>query len=171
MGERLLASRLIPDRAEVSSAGVGALVGQPMDADAAAMLEKLGGSAADFQARRLNSEMAGSADLILAATRDIREQVLRVAPATLRRTFTVVEFAKLMMLVSAADPKGLVQSAATHRAEVASEDLDIVDPYQRSAALHRVAATHMAEAVEVIADRFVEFGLATPRSQPGGRHL
>jgi protein-tyrosine phosphatase len=168
MGERLLAQRLVPGRAEVSSAGVGALVGHPMDADAAAFLADFGGTAEGFLARRMTPEMAIEADLVLTATKDIRERVLRVAPATLRRTFTAVEFAKLMELVSAADAKGLVQAAATHRAEVSSEDLDIVDPYRRSKALHRVAATHMAEAVDVIADRFAEFGLAHPRS--GGSH-
>ncbi|HMU37273.1 MAG TPA: hypothetical protein PKA04_10610, partial [Marmoricola sp.] len=161
MGERLLAPRLVPGRAEVASAGVGALVGHGMDADAAAMLETLGGSAADFRARRLTSQMALDADLVLTATKDIRERVSALAPATLRRTFTAVEFAKLMELVSASDPAGLVQAAAAHRAEVSGQDLDIVDPYQRSHALHRLAATHMAEAVDVIAHRLTEFGLAT----------
>lgn len=168
MGERLLADRLVAGRAEVSSAGVGALVGHPMDSDAAAILSDFGGSAEGFQARRLTPEMAIDADLVLTATKDIRERVLRVAPATLRRTFTAVEFAKLMELVSASDPWALVQAAATHRAEVSSEDLDIVDPYRRSKALHRVAATHMAEAVDVIADRLAEFGLSSVRE--GGSH-
>lgn len=164
MGERLLAARLLPEHATVNSAGVGALVGHPMDSSAAAFLESLGGSAEGFQAQRLTTDMALEADLILTATREIRERVLRVAPAALRRTFTAVEFAKLMELVSAADPKALVQAAAAHRAEVSSEDLDIVDPYRRSQALHRIAATHMAEAVDVIADRLVDFGLARPKT-------
>jgi len=98
-----------------------------MDASAAEFLESMGGSAQGFAARRLTSDMALEADLILTATKDIRERVLQMAPATLRRTFTSAR------CVAAACTKDFAS-----------------------------AATHMGEAVDSIADRLSEFGLATP---------
>lgn len=152
LGERLLASRLPQERFAVSSAGVGALVGSPMDPQAAAQLESYGGSADGFVARALTREMVQESDLVLAATRAIRSRVLEDAPAALRRTFTVRELATLLDVIEPDDdPVVLVRTAAEERSRAALDDYDVPDPYGRGDEAHAVAAEAMATAVERIA--------------------
>ena len=67
-----------------------------MDASAAAELTRLGGDPSGFVARQLTASMANDADLVLTATRDIRGQVVAVAPTALKRTFTLRELAALL---------------------------------------------------------------------------
>ncbi len=74
------------DGVEVSSAGVRAVIGSPMDSHAAAELERIGGSASFFEARQLTPAMLQEADLVLTATRALRSRVLEDDPAALRRT-------------------------------------------------------------------------------------
>lgn len=73
-GERLPAARLPAARlpaggSEVSSAGVGAVVGSPMTPEAAVHLEAYGGSADGFEARQLVPAMVTDSDLVLTATK------------------------------------------------------------------------------------------------------
>ena len=151
LGERLLAAMLPPDEYDVSSAGVGALAGSPMDPDAAVHLEKYGASAEGFVARQLTPRMVEESDLVLTATKAIRSRVLEDAPAALRRTFTVLEFAALLDVVAAnRDPVALVRAAAEERSRAALEEYDINDPFRRGSEAHAAAAEQMAAAVERI---------------------
>ncbi|MGN6780516.1 MAG: hypothetical protein ACTHJH_03345 [Marmoricola sp.] len=156
-GERLLRRRLPADRFVVESAGVNGLEGQPMAARAAAELEALGIDTGGFVARRLTDPMVRAADLVLAATGDIRSRLLADTPSALRRSFTVREFAALLDAVEPADGneatalRDLVARAAAARSRVRLEDPDIPDPYRRSAEAYAVAARLMAEAVDRIA--------------------
>jgi low molecular weight protein-tyrosine phosphatase len=152
LGERLLAARLPADRFEVSSAGVGALVGAAMDPEAAAHLEAYGASADGFVARQLIPSMVKESNLVLTATKAIRSRVLEEAPAALRRTFTVLEFvARLEVVASDGDPVALVRAAAGERSRAALEEYDISDPFRRGSEAHAAAAEQMAAAVERIA--------------------
>lgn len=152
LGERLLAARLPRQGFEVSSAGVGALVGAPIDPGAAAHLESYGGSADGFTARALVPAMVTSSDLVLTATKAIRSRVLEDSPAALRRTFTVLELAALLDVVPAdTEPRVLVRAAADARSQAALDDYDIPDPYGRGDDAHALAAKVMADAVERIA--------------------
>ena len=152
LGERLLAARLPVERFEVSSAGVGALVGAAMDPEAAGHLEAYGASADGFVARQLSTSMVQDSDLVLTATKAIRSRVLEDAPAALRRTFTVLEFAALLDVVTNdGDPVALVRAAADERSRAALEDYDISDPFRRGSEAHAAAAEQMAAAVERIA--------------------
>jgi protein-tyrosine phosphatase len=152
LGERLLARRLPTDRFEVASAGVGAMVGEPMSPDAAVHLEPYGATQDDFRARQLTATMMGESDLVLTATRGIRSRVLEDSPAALRRTFTVREFAALLdVLPAAAEPGELVVKAAQERSRAPLDDYDIPDPYRRGPEVHAHAAKLMAQAVERIA--------------------
>lgn len=153
LGERLLAARL-PDGFEVSSAGVGALVGEPMNPDAVVHLEALGLSADGFVARQLVPPMVAESDLVLTATKAIRSRVLEESPGALRRTFTVLELAALLSLpdVGSADGPGeTVRTAAAQRSRAELEDYDIPDPFRRGEEAHSTAADLMAKAVERIA--------------------
>src|ERR1700710_256939 len=80
VGERLLAAKLPTERFEVSSAGVGAMVGYAMSRYAAAELKGYGGDPTGFAAQQLTPEMIAQADLLLTATRDLRSQVLAESP-------------------------------------------------------------------------------------------
>ena len=156
LGERLAAARL-PDGFEVSSAGVGALAGQGMDPEAAAELERRGGSPDGFVARQLTPALVRDADLVLTATKPIRSRVLEEAPTALRRTFTFRELAALLDVVApdaaagagdaVEDPRELVRRAAQERSRARLDDYDVVDPYRRGAEVHAQAAAQVDAAV------------------------
>ncbi|HET7351120.1 MAG TPA: hypothetical protein VFJ28_09290 [Marmoricola sp.] len=152
LGQLLLARRLPADRFEVSSAGVGALVGAPMSPEAAVHLEPYGATAEGFTARQLTAVMVRESDLVLTATTSIRSRVLEEVPAALRRTFTVLELAAVLDVVEPqSDPKELVRSASDQRSRLVLDDHDIPDPYGRGEEANAHAAALMATAVERIA--------------------
>lgn len=155
-----LAERLLAARADelgvpltVSSAGLEAVVGAPMERPAAAELVRLGGSADGFVARRLTDDLVAGADIVLTATKQVRTATLQVAPAAMRRTFTVLEFAGICEALAEephADASALVTAAARSRGRVAGRDLDLVDPIKKSAAVHREVADAISGAVDSI---------------------
>jgi protein-tyrosine phosphatase len=157
LGERLLRAALPEERFVVESAGINGLEGSAMSPEAAGELVALGGDASGFVARRLTEQMVRDADLVLAATTEIRSRVLGETPSALRRTFTVREFAALLDEVDPAldgnpgELRGLVARAAAARSRVRLEDPDIPDPYRRPAEAHALAARLMAAAVDRIA--------------------
>jgi protein-tyrosine phosphatase len=151
LGQHLLAARLPAEQFEVSSAGVGALVGEPMNAEAALHLEPHGITADGFAARQLTADIVADSDLILTATRAIRSRLLEDSPRALRRTFTVLEFAALLDTVPNGEPAEVVAGAAEQRSRAVLGDYDIPDPYGRGESAHRLAAEEMLAAVERIA--------------------
>ncbi|HSE10478.1 MAG TPA: hypothetical protein VLB29_17585 [Nocardioidaceae bacterium] len=158
LAERLLRARLdeqledLDGSVRVESAGVRAMAGHPMNEMAAAELERLGLSNDDFRARQLTGQIAGRADLILVATKDLRSRVLEDAPAALRRTFTITEFAALVEGAEADSPQALVAGAAQRRSSAKVEDYDVVDPIGKSAEVHRQAADTIDTSVTTIAE-------------------
>jgi protein-tyrosine phosphatase len=152
LGERLLAAKVAGRDIQVSSAGVGAMVGAPMNPEAAVHLEAYGGTADGFVSRQLTPVMVNESDLVLTATKAIRSRVLEDSPAALRRTFTVRELAALLDVVPAIDDlPALVRTAAEERSRAALDDYDVPDPYGRGDEAHAVAAEMVAAAVERIA--------------------
>jgi protein-tyrosine phosphatase len=159
LAERLLRRRLA-DAPEVgvASAGVRAVVGAPMDASAALELARLGGDPAGFVARQLTPDMVAGADLVLTATREIRGQVVALAPAALKRTFTLLELAALLEERPWGDaepsPRELVERAADWRGAAGDrgEALDVPDPIGGPPELHRAVAELVDGATRVVAD-------------------
>ncbi len=165
LAARLLADRLAasPRPFQVTSAGTRGLVGAPMEPAAAAELRRLGGDPEGFVASRLRAAEVHDADLVLTATRRLRSQVLELAPAALRRTFTLRELALLLSRdeVTGADPAALVASASTWRGSVAGvdpDDLDLPDPIDRPADVHRAVADLIDAATRSVADRLLGAG-------------
>jgi protein-tyrosine phosphatase len=152
VGERLLAARLPADRFEVSSAGVGAMVGYAMSRYAAAELRGYGGDPTGFAARQLTPAVIEQADLLLTATRDLRSQVLAESPGALRRTFTVLEFAALVGMSEGGSPADVVRWAGAHRSAAAAVEQDVPDPFRRGAEAHAAAARAIHDAVGRIAE-------------------
>ncbi|MGE2736461.1 low molecular weight phosphatase family protein [Mycolicibacterium vaccae] len=114
----------------MSSAGTRAVIGRPMDPEAALVLEEMGGDASNFAARQLRPRVAAEADLIITMTRAHRESVLELAPRKLNRTFTLAEAATLVErwpVCTLDDLQGVRAQLRTDEAP------DIPDPIGRSA--------------------------------------
>lgn len=111
-------------------------------------------------------------DLVLTLTREQRSAVVRMSPRMVSRSFTLVEFARIVQSLVAAPPAGRAASgtdldvpaflrdtttmAARRRGMVpplpSPSHLDIADPYRRSAAVYASVADAIAGAVDDIVD-------------------
>lgn len=151
LAERLLRLRFrellrdASDAVDVRSSGVRALVGDPMHAQSAAELLRLGGDPAGHAARQLTPALAVGADLVLTATRDQRSRVLEEAPRALKRAFTIRELAAIVTSEgfddrSLGSPVELVARAASWRGSTHVEEYDVADPIQQSDEVHRRVA-------------------------------
>jgi len=159
LAERLLRVRLADaPHVRVTSAGTRAVAGAAMDARAAAELDRLGGDPLGFEARQLTADLVSDADLVLTATRELRTQVVELAPAALKRTFTLRELAALLeerpwTCDHPTDLRALIADAAAWRGSVADrgDALDVPDPIGGPADLHREAADLAYAATDVVA--------------------
>lgn len=138
VAERLLAAGL-GARVAVGSAGTRAVVGAPIDPGMATQLDAAGVASDRFAARQLTAAQVRDADLVLALTRAHRARILDEVPAALRRTFTLLEFARIVASPDLPRTAGgslgsLVETAARHRhlGDVTHGD-DVPDPYGRGA--------------------------------------
>jgi protein-tyrosine phosphatase len=156
LAERLFIARSVPEAGVLAhSAGLGALEGYPMDQASAQALRELGGDGQGHLAQYLNESLIAEADLILGAEEAHRDTVLRLAPATMRRAFTMREFARLGADVSPATSlghaKAVIASVASRRGlvdAVAPGADDIADPYRRPIDEVRECAQKIAQAVD-----------------------
>ena len=160
LAERLLQAAL-GDSLTVTSAGVRAVVGDPIHAEMVALMDHSGIPADGFAARQVTPADVRSADLVLALTREHRSQLVQQAPEALRRSFTLLEFARIVASPDlppvAAGAVGvrlreLVPLAARHRALAGPPDtLDVPDPYGRDRAAYEFAYALIRDAVDAIA--------------------
>lgn len=104
MAERLLLARSTRAAVIAGSAGTYGLTGHAMDAQAALVTRELGADPDDHVARELDAHLVRDADLILTATESHRDRVLRDEPRAMRRTFTLLEFARLGRGLESAGP-------------------------------------------------------------------
>lgn len=157
--ERLIAARL-GESVQVASAGVRAVVGHPIDPPMAAILRADGVDADGFAARQLTASQIREADLILVMTRAHRAWVVEEEPSALRRSFTLLEFARIIGApefqhgagaTAAERLRASAASAARHRhlGEVIRGD-DVPDPYARDGAAFADAYSLIADAVRSI---------------------
>ena len=173
MAERLtraaLAARLGPDadRFTVYSAGTGTVDGRAMTAEAAEQVKAYSADPAGFVSAELRESHVGGADLVLAATRAHRSDVVTLDPGALRRAFTITEFARLAAALTdrtagdasphlPAEPieraRALVAAAARARGTVRParlDDDDIPDPIGQSVEVYEHVGAIIAEAVGV----------------------
>lgn len=171
LAELLLATRLADLGAEVHSAGVRGLSAAPMTPEAIDLAIEYGVAEADADAHRsrfLTEAMLVSPDLILAMTREHRREIAELAPARLRSTFTVREFARLAASLSDDDVADAVADAGPDatpgdrvRAAAAAvagrrgllpppadpADDDVIDPYRRDWSVYRTSADQLVPAL------------------------
>ncbi|GAB4587340.1 arsenate reductase/protein-tyrosine-phosphatase family protein [Nocardia sp. IFM 10818] len=132
------------------SAGVRALVGFPVEPLAAQTITGLGGDPSGFKARRLKADMVHRADLVLTMTEKIRDQVRKLVPEALPRTFTLLEAYRIAKVSGARSVVGL-HAARDDLAYVGREN--IADPVGLSAQAY-------CEVGDAIADALVPLLLA-----------
>ncbi|MFT4217980.1 MAG: hypothetical protein QM619_12475 [Micropruina sp.] len=147
------------DRVRSTSAGTRALVGEPVHPPMAARLDELG-VAHEGGARQVTESVLREADLILTMTRELRSRVVELAPATVRRSFTLAEFAAIVTAAPrpAVAPSGraelvpIIAAAAAQRSVAAGRgaELDIADPYGRSDADYALAFDEIRRCVAAI---------------------
>ena len=161
LAERLLHLRfeqLLGERSSavrVTSAGVRALVGDPMNELSAAELRRLGGDPTGFVSSQVTGQRATSADLVLTATRDLRSRVLEEAPRALKRTFTIRELAAIVASgldrERVSSPVDLVTQAASWRGSAEVVEYDVPDPIGTSPPVHRDVADLLEADCDLIA--------------------
>jgi protein-tyrosine phosphatase len=167
VAELLLGARLGPT-VEVTSAGTLGLVGRPIEPPMAAHLAALGLETIGFAARRLTTADVAGADLVLGLTRGHRAEAVELAPAAVRRAFTLLEFARLLgqiqpdelPLTSVADrlQTAVPLAAARRRMLVGPVDADdVVDPYRLTQEVYDQSFSVIHMAVETIADHLVRY--------------
>jgi protein-tyrosine phosphatase len=166
LAERLLQAGLderFPGRFIVDSAGTGALVGEPIDPQVAEYIRLFGGTAKEFSAKQLTPELLERQDLVLTLTRNHRSRVVIMAPSLLRRTFTLLEYARLISSVSwgevPAGPEELLSANAQllrlrNKPQGDKGNDDVVDPYRREASVYQDMARIVVPAVQNIVLRF-----------------
>ncbi|MCM6773213.1 low molecular weight phosphatase family protein [Nocardia sp. CDC159] len=126
------------------SAGTRALVGFGVEPLAAQTITGLGGDAENFKARKLKPEMVERADLVLAMTEQIRDDVMKMVPAASARTFTLLE-AHRIAKVSGARTIAEIDQARNDLALVGREN--IADPVGLSAEKYCEVGDRIAEAL------------------------
>jgi protein-tyrosine phosphatase len=144
---------------QADSAGVDALVGLPIDPHVASFLESYGADSGSFAARQVDEPMVRAADVVLTLTRAHRAQVLELVPSAVRRTFTLLEFTRVVRSLDLSDlPAGLsagdrlraiIARATAGRAlapRAAADGDDVPDPYGRGAAAYAHSLTRITEA-------------------------
>ncbi|PQP41642.1 low molecular weight phosphatase family protein [Mycolicibacterium austroafricanum] len=148
------------------SAGTHAVISHPIHANAALVLEQLGGSTANFAARQLTTRIASAADLILTMTRAHRDAVLELAPGKFSRTFTLAEAAHLATNcgpVTLADFSSLRASAA-----VLGDELDIPDPIRGGSELFAAVGAQIADLLPSVLDTCMRSTDQDSANQDGG---
>jgi protein-tyrosine phosphatase len=151
----------------VTSAGTWARPGEPMQPFAAAMLNQLGVNAANFGATSLTEGLVRSSDLVITATRAHRSHVVGLVPGAVRRTFTLLELARIASTAPvptsapassesagfAARVRQAVAWAAQMRGSVSRREEsvdDLDDPLGAPLDIYRQRADAISEAVEQI---------------------
>jgi protein-tyrosine phosphatase len=149
------------DRLHITSAGLEAEDGRPMDSHSAKALSRLGGNAGGFRSRRFTAELAETADLVITMTRQQRKAVLVATPRGLRRTFTLLEAADLLRRADADGLENLplgdrarqlaLRLDAARSRRVASEFDDIPDPIGRPSRFHQAMASTINRSIAPLA--------------------
>lgn len=161
----------------VASAGIQALVGEPMTEQNQRIAAELGVvSVENHRARQLTPTMLREADLVLALAREHRRAAVEMLPRAARKTFTLREFGRL---AEALDPETLdqpslseqsgdgdssvlprrmrfaVEAVARIRGTIpppqAHEDEDVIDPYLQSDAVYERSAEQIVPALNATA--------------------
>jgi len=128
---------------EVSSAGVFAMVGEPITPEVKVALTQAGYKPETHAARQATEALLETAHLILTATEEHRAQVVRTFTRANRNSFTIKEFANLAQFIEQPNPEiemekpadladklRITASARGYAPEISN--YDVADPYMLS---------------------------------------
>ncbi|MFC5931860.1 low molecular weight phosphatase family protein [Cryobacterium melibiosiphilum] len=161
----------------VTSAGTRAMLGHAMTPEAAALSVQYGSTSTTHKPAQLTMSLVIEADLILTATRDHRAEVVSLTPKAIRKTFTLMQFARLAptLVDLLGPPSSLVEPVETtpERLEllktllsktsearslvqppVALTDDDVVDPYKQPQPVYDSVAAEIDRAATTITQAF-----------------
>jgi protein-tyrosine phosphatase len=154
--------QLLPDTGiPITSAGTGAVVAADIEQATGEQMRRLGADVTGFAARAVTPQLLDSAELVLTMTRAHRGEVARMRPAAMRRIFALGDFADLCRSSATWRPISparawlpqVVTEAAAARGTVAPRDafdIDVVDPFGRSARTHTEAFDRIEDFLAVI---------------------
>lgn len=95
MGELLMTHYLTGTTIRVSSAGTRGLPMHSIDPSSGRLMQSVGIEPSGFRSRRLTRQMADEADLILCFEKQQRKDIVTLAPAAVRYTFLLNDFANM----------------------------------------------------------------------------
>lgn len=158
----------------VTSAGLIGEAGERLDPDAERMLRMLGGNPSGFRSRLINADVVDDSDLILTMSVAERDQVIQEYPRARRRTFTLVEYARLNALVYPVAPlreHPLMLADVREQAHLGPAD-DILSPLGGDEDAYRATASAIAENVRALAEAWMAMAPArAPHRDPLGATL
>lgn len=137
----------------VRSAGVDAVDGASIHPLTAQALSGFGIDASEFRSRSLQIPLIEQADLILTAEATHRSAVVSLRPNAVNRTFTMLQFARLVRFTGDRPRGGLehaIDVALRHRVGAAGDD-DLADPVALPLSAHVAMTQLVAEAAATIA--------------------
>jgi protein-tyrosine phosphatase len=169
-----LASSSTPDDAvRAASRGTHARGGLEMDALSARQSATHGGDPAGHRSERLTPADLREADLVVTMTLAQRAAAARMLPVASRKSVTLLELARLVehnpidVAAERREPVEQLQHLLSRRSAMPpprrESELDIADPFRKSAATHAKVARQIDDAVSTLAGWLAE---AVP-SQPG----
>jgi protein-tyrosine phosphatase len=121
MAEFLFRQRLMHCSVHVSSAGLGALVGHPMDSHAVQILKEHGIDAATHRSRQLEPMMLREAELVLAMELSHLAATARLAPEASGKLFLLD---KWLGAGGVPDPYGKSREVFEHTYDLIERDVD-----------------------------------------------
>ncbi|HDZ58039.1 MAG TPA: low molecular weight phosphotyrosine protein phosphatase [Pseudomonas xinjiangensis] len=124
--EAILKNKLEGMNIDISSAGLGALVGKPVDPTAVKVMAEAGLSLPEHKARQITPEMIREADLILAMENRHLQSIHSLAPEARGKTFL---FGRWLNGCEAPDPYRQSQPAFVHVYSILDKSANAWLPY------------------------------------------
>ncbi|MGP5709257.1 arsenate reductase/protein-tyrosine-phosphatase family protein [Brachybacterium alimentarium] len=162
VGEAMLASDLAKVNIDVASAGTRALIGSAASPEARDYIKRTLDIHVSHQAVQLTARAAEESDLILTMTEEQRAWVTSRSPRTVRRTYTMLEFARLLPELgkqnvhSSLSDLVRVSAPLRGRINISGAPNDIPDPYGGSPDDYSASFALVAEASRTVADEITE---------------
>lgn len=126
--EALLAHRVDGQDLTIGSAGIGALVGNPMDKSAHDVLQEHGLTLFEHRARQIDSGMLHQADLILVMEKSHIQHIRQIAPEVHGKTFLIGKWVDNLEIP---DPYRQSRPAFEHVYKLLAQSVESWLPYLR----------------------------------------
>lgn len=161
VAEALLSNGLADRDLTVRSAGTEAMLGYPPVPEAKDFIDAVLGGFAFHLGEQLDKQLIERADLVLTMTEEHRTFTVQLVPRAVRRTFTMLEFARMVRSLDRAGPfedlPALVRACAPLRRQHATPGApsDIPDPIGRPSAAYAHSFSLVAQACSHIVDSLI----------------